>query len=148
MAHISRKGDLDQLIRIRREMELLIRDALGNTALQREAPEQTPTVDILETSEDIRLEVELPGVKKKDIHAYITRDTVIVEAVKKDERLTGLNSYHHLERFFGKFHRIIEIPAICNTQEVKAKYKNGVLSICIPKIKERRGKRMRVEIEE
>ena len=147
MARTSGKEDFDQLVQIRREMELLIRDVLGDSPHQREAPAQTPTVDILETSKNIRLEIELPGVAKKDIRAFITRDTVIVEAEKKDERPPELRSYHHLERFFGKFRRVIEIPSICNTQEVKAEYKNGVLRISMPRIQERRGKRVRIEIE-
>ncbi len=108
-----------------------------------------PPVDIYECSNLIYIEVELPGVKKNDISLTLQGGTLQIEAPKQNEEKERVKRDHIcIERNFGTIRRRVDIKWACDTNRIKASIKNGLLTITIPKIEDRRGKVKKIEIEE
>ncbi|OYW21135.1 MAG: hypothetical protein B7Z55_06145 [Planctomycetales bacterium 12-60-4] len=93
----------------------------------------TPKLDLSETNEEFHLSVELPGMTEKDIEVELLDEGVKIHGEKKDERETKEHDFHRTERTFGMFERIVPLPKPINREGVKATFKNGVLSVELPK---------------
>lgn len=108
-----------------------------------------PPVDIYECSNLIHIEIEVPGVKKNNISLTLEGGALQIEAVKQNED-KGETKKNHIcmERSFGTIKRRIDLKWACDTNRVKAVLKNGLLTITIPKIEDRRGRVKKIEIEE
>lgn len=108
---------------------------------------QIPNVDIFSTSGKLVIEVEMPGVRKEDVEIVLTGGTIAVKALKfecfEDNRI----NYVCMERVFGKVFREIDIPFTVDTSKLQAVYKNGVLTITVPRIKDKRSASRRIPIE-
>jgi HSP20 family protein len=94
-----------------------------------------PKLDVSETDTAIHVSAELPGVKQEEIDVEIHADTLRVSGEKKDERVVNEHNFHSVERRFGRFDRVITLPAEVDTQNAEATFKDGVLSINLPKVK-------------
>jgi HSP20 family protein len=108
-------------------------------------------VDIYETKDFLRVEVELPGVKKEDLEVYTIGDRLFVHALKREELLAEAASQRReflcMEREFGEFKREIELSVSCNVSAGKARMEDGVLIVEFPKLADRRGQRIDLPIE-
>ena len=107
----------------------------------------TPQLDIYSKAESIVIEVELPGVKLKDIDLSFTKGTLIVKGHKYESLDEDTGNYICMERGYGKFYRSIEMPYPVNSRNIKAFYSNGILSIEAEKIEDKRGLPKKIEIE-
>jgi len=92
-----------------------------------------PSIDVREGDADIVVKAELPGMEEKDIDVLLTEDTLTIKGEKKEEKEDKEKNYYHLERTYGAFHRVIPLPAEVDSNKVDATFKNGVLSIVLPK---------------
>lgn len=92
-----------------------------------------PDTDVADSGKEIKVTVELPGMDEKDIDVALTRDSLTIRGEKKDETIEEGGSYHRMERVYGFFNRSIPLPVEVNVDGARASYKNGVLSIIIPK---------------
>jgi HSP20 family protein len=103
-------------------------------------------LDIFETDAEILIEVELPGVTQEEIELSVLRDVLVIEGAKP--RREGGQGREHIcmERSYGRFRRIIEIPGAGDTRSIQAHLAEGVLRIRLPKIEDRRGQRRKVAI--
>ncbi len=91
----------------------------------------------------------MPGVKKNDISLTLQGGTLQIEAPKQNEEKERVKRDHIcIERNFGTIRRRVDIKWACDTNRIKASIKNGLLTITIPKIEDRRGKVKKIEIEE
>ncbi len=106
-----------------------------------------PDIDMYSTTEELTLEVEMPGVKKEDIELYIHKNTLKLTALKAEAVEDKKTNYVCLERVFGRLYRSVEIPFPVNTSLIKATYKNGVLTIVIPRVEDKRSYKKSVPIE-
>lgn len=105
-------------------------------------------IDVFENAENIFIEAELPGVGKNSVKVSIGESGIVIEGEKAGVRDESENvKYLCIERSFGKFRRSVEIPTAADMSKVRARYREGVLLITIPKVKEQRRKNMKVEIE-
>jgi HSP20 family protein len=99
-----------------------------------------PNVDICETADGVTIRVELPGIEPSDIRVTIQDSTLRVQGVKREPMIALERiSYHCLERRYGKFDRQINIDQIIDAARASATLVNGVLSIEIPRMANRRG---------
>lgn len=98
------------------------------------AGEWLPSIDLSETDNEVQIKAELPGLKKEDIQVDITGNLLTISGEKKEEKEEERGNYHSKERFFGKFERRMRLPTEVKSEEIKAVYKDGVLSITAPKI--------------
>lgn len=90
--------------------------------------------EVEETSKDILVRLEVPGLKKEDLHLTIDGNLLYVTGEKHIERESFDSTYHVMERAYGTFQRVIPLPRNVNTDKTEAEYKNGVLKIRLPKI--------------
>jgi len=110
-----------------------------------------PLVDIYETKDQLRIDVELPGVQKKDIEVYTIGSRLYIRAFRREELEAESEGQPRrflcLEREFGEFYREVELLVACNTSQGKARFSGGVLAIELPKVADRRGSRRDLPVE-
>jgi HSP20 family protein len=105
-----------------------------------------PVADLYETKDDLVVSLELPGVREKDVMVSITGDLVTVRGERKFDREIKNESYHRLERAFGKFERNLQLPMPVQADKVKATYRDGMLEIKLPKVEEVKPKEIKIDI--
>lgn len=108
----------------------------------------SPTVDIEESDESYLVKADLPGVKKDDIEVAFDNGVLSIRGEKKEERETGEKGgkRHRTERFSGQFARYFTIPTAIRPDAIDARYKDGVLSLLIPKAEEAKPKSIEVKV--
>jgi HSP20 family protein len=107
-----------------------------------------PAVDVHETKDDFVLTFDVPGVSEKDVHISITGDLLTVKGERRFEReSTGEEStYHRVERLYGKFERSVQLPTMVKTDKVKASYRDGVLTVTLPKAEEVKPREIKIDL--
>lgn len=96
----------------------------------------SPQVDIVDNEKEIKVSVELPGLDEKDIDVSLSRDTLTISGEKRQEKEDKGKNYYRMERSYGSFKRAIPIPCEVKAEAIEATFKNGVLSIVLPKASE------------
>jgi HSP20 family protein len=89
--------------------------------------------EVEETAKDILVRVELPGLEKEDCHVSIEGNLLYMSGEKRIERETGDSTYHVMERAYGSFQRTIPLPRNVDADKAEASYRNGVLTVRVPK---------------
>jgi HSP20 family protein len=105
-----------------------------------------PSVDMHETKDDLVLRVELPGVREKDVTVSITGDLLTIRGERRWEDESKDQKFLHVERVYGQFERLIQLPMAVQADKVKAGYRDGVLEITLPKAEELKPREIKVEI--
>lgn len=90
--------------------------------------------EVEETGKEILVRIELPGMDKEDCHISIEGNMLYVSGEKRYERETHDSTYHLMERAYGSFQRAIPLPRNVDTDKAEAHYKNGVLTVRLPKV--------------
>jgi HSP20 family protein len=93
----------------------------------------SPAVDIVETQDALLLKADLPDVKLEDIDVRVENQTLTVSGKRRFEKEEKVKGYHRIERSYGDFVRSFTIPQTVDTEKVAADYKNGVLTVSLPK---------------
>lgn len=106
-----------------------------------------PNVDIFSTRSEVIIEVELPGVRKEDIDVAIAKNTITLRAIKLECVEEEKVNYVCMERAFGKVFRAIELPCPVDTARIRAVYKNGILTISVPRVEDKRSNTKKIPIE-
>jgi HSP20 family protein len=117
-------------------------DATGNAMLLAQ-----PRMDIDDTGNEIRVTVELPGVSEGDVQITLDDDMLIIAGEKRDEREVDDRDVRLVERVFGQFRRAIQLPFSPNPDQVDASFRDGVLTITIPKNAEQQSKQRKIEVK-
>jgi len=147
MGTISRDS-YERILLIKREMERLIREFSGlDTELLNDANNINIPIDIFEVKDEVFVQAEIPGVRDGDIKVYVSRNKIFIEGVKPDSTREDKANYIWMERPYGNLRRIIELPQACDTRTINATYKNGVLTLRLKRIEERRGEKREVAIK-
>ncbi len=111
--------------------------------------EWLPSFDVFETKDTLIVKVEAPGMTKKDLTAAFQGHKLIVSGEKKKPKTEQpINGYLCMERSFGKFTRSIYIDQAVDLAKADAQIGQGVLTITIPKLQDRRGSKIRLKIKE
>jgi HSP20 family protein len=105
----------------------------------------TPAVNEKVDEKGYYLEIDLPGVKKENIEISVNDGILTISGERKLERKEEKENYTRIESFFGRFERSFKLPADANTDEIEAKYKDGVLKLFIPKRQKPEGKRIEIK---
>ena len=105
----------------------------------------SPSDDISETDGSVMVKVDLPGLDPKDIDIDITGDTLTLRGEKKTEEEKKEERYYCRERYYGSFQRSFRLSAGVQSDKVEAKFKNGILTIDIPKSEESKQKKIEIK---
>lgn len=92
-----------------------------------------PQVDVYEDDQNIRVKADLPGLEPKDIDVRVDNGVLTIQGERKWSEEKKKENYHRVERAYGSFTRSFMLPDYADTDKVEAKFKNGVLEVCIPK---------------
>jgi len=111
------------------------------------AGECTPAVDVYETDERVEILVDVPGVDPRSVRIIVKGSSVLIAGEKAPRRGRRDSTFHLVERGFGRFARVVRLSAPCDTSRARATLVNGELRVTVPKIPERRGRRLVVTVE-
>lgn len=130
-----------EIERIRREFDRLMEELMP-----REEGERVfaPVVDVYETDQELVVKAELPGVKKENVEVTIRDNALHIRGEKKEEKEEKTETYHRVERVYGKFERVIPLPTDVKVEAAKAEFKDGVLEIRIPKAEGSKEKKIEI----
>ncbi len=140
----------------RNEIQDFFRDAMedffstgwGIAPWLRKEWDMGPAIDISENDKEYRVEVELPGLKKDDLDVTIDNGRLQISGERQTEDKEEKENYLRVERSTGAFSRTIPLPATVNEDEAEAGYKDGVLTVRLPKTPEARGKKIDISTSE
>jgi HSP20 family protein len=107
----------------------------------------TPAVDITEKDDEYLVKVELPGVEKNDVQITLESNILTVKGEKKQEKEEKGENYHRMERSYGSFQRSFTLPTTVKSDKIDASFKDGVLSIRLPKSEEAKPKLIEVKVK-
>jgi HSP20 family protein len=106
-----------------------------------------PAVDMHETANDLVLKVEMPGVRDKDVSVSITGDLLTIKGERRWSEDEGRDQKPlHVERVYGQFERVIQLPLAVQGDKVKATYRDGVLEITLPKAESLKPREVTIDI--
>ncbi len=132
----NREEMADPFLAIRREIDRLFDEftrgfptVFGTTS----ATALLPEVDLTEDERSYRVTVELPGVDPKDVQVELRGDVLVIRGEKRDEHEEKGENRHLVERRFGRFERMIRLPAEVDVEQAEAVFDKGVLRITLPK---------------
>ena len=106
-----------------------------------------PVVDMFSTSDSIVIEVELPGVRKEEIEINFMRNLLTIMALKYECFSARRINFVCMERSFGRFCKVIELNQPVDSAGIKAVYRDGILTITLPNVEDRRGVSKKIPIE-
>lgn len=147
MTYLTRKP-IGNLFNLHNEMGRLFGDLLSSqdNDVNTETTSWTPTVDIAETENSYEIQVELPGVTEKDVNISVTDNLLTIKGEKHAEEKTEDKNLHRVERRYGSFQRSFTLPRLVNTSDIKAGFKDGILSLTIPKAEEAKPKEIQISV--
>ena len=105
-----------------------------------------PSVDIFETDNELVLKADVPGIDRKDIDIQLENGTLTLKGERKFEREENNKGFHRLERSYGSFTRYFTVPETVDTENVRAEYQNGVLTVTLPKKEVAKPKAIKVQV--
>lgn len=92
-----------------------------------------PHVDVAENDKEVKITAELPGLSEQDVEVSLSSDVLTISGEKKHEKEDKGENYYRMERSYGSFQRAISLPAEVQSDKVDATFKNGVLTVTLPK---------------
>ena len=104
-----------------------------------------PSLDVSEDEQAVRVRAELPGISPEHIHVEVNEDVLTLRGEKKEEKAEEDKGCRWTERRYGSFSRSIRLPGHVNRGKVQAHYKDGILTIELPKTEEAKPKQIKVE---
>ncbi len=137
-----------ELSSLRREMDRLWENFFGERPFARIwEREWAPSLDMSETKDNYVVKAEVPGIDAKDIDISLTGDVLTIKGEKKQEKEEKEEDYHLIERGYGSFSRSVRLPVEVESSKIKASYKNGILSITLPKSEKVKAKEVKIKVE-
>ena len=135
MTYLTTRRPMRNLFSLHNEMGRIFGDAFGSQEGGTDTEETSwiPTVDIAETENGYEIRAERPGVSEDDVNVSVTDNLLTVKGEKRQEAETEGKNYHRVERRYGSFQRRFTLPSEVATDDIKAEFTDGVLTLSIPK---------------
>ena len=105
-----------------------------------------PALDVHEDADNFNIRVELPGLKREDIGVSLQDGALVISGERQSEKVEEGVEVHRQERYCGKFQRVLTLPAPVAADKVKAQYKDGILTVTLPKTEEAKPKQIDVSV--
>ena len=141
-----------ELERIRREMDQLWGGFHAEKPMRKTEGgvfgEWFPEFDLSETKDALVVKAEVPGISPKDINISLFDNTLTIKGEKRQQMDEKNENYHYVGRSYGTFARAIPLPREVEGDKVKASYKDGVLTILLPKSAQAKEKEIQIKIEQ
>ncbi len=105
-----------------------------------------PPIDLSETDATIQARPDLPGVEPKEIDIQVSGNQLTIAGERKEEKEEKGELYHRIERRCGRFSRSVSLPCSVDEDKIDATYRDGVLSITLPKTEAAKAKKIKVKV--
>lgn len=102
------------------------------------------TIDVYRTDDDIVVQSTIAGAKRDDIDINVTQDMITIKGSRVPEERVNQSSYDHRELYWGSFSRAVILPEDVDPEGARADYKNGILTIRLPKLSKSRSKKIKI----
>ena len=129
---------------LQNEVERVFRDMLGVPDSPATAGAFAPALDVEETEDEFNLVVELPGVSPEDVDITLEESVLTISGERLFDEQKSMDSFRRVERAYGRFHRAVRLPDRVAPDRVVADYKDGLLTISVPKAEESKPRRIEV----
>ena len=106
-----------------------------------------PALDVYEDKDNFVLKAEMPGMRKEDIDISLHEGVVTISGERKEEEKKEESDVYRSERFFGRFQRSFTLPTPVNAEKVAASYKDGILTLTLPKAEEAKPKEIPISVK-
>ena len=107
----------------------------------------TPLCDIYETNKELVLKMELPEMKKEDVHVTIENNLLTIRGERKFDEKVEREDFHRIERHYGEFLRTFTLPTFVEGKKICAEFKDGLLTVTLPKNTEAILKQIEVKVK-
>jgi len=104
-----------------------------------------PALDLYEDNENIIVRAELPGMNKQDIDVSLHENIITISGERRNEKKYEASETSRQERVFGRFTRSLSLPKVVNASKVTASYKDGVLTVTLPKAEEAKPRQIEIQ---
>jgi HSP20 family protein len=142
------RTNFEQLFDLRDELDRLFETPFGELGrASRLFNNWAPAVDLYEDKDSFIVKAELPGMKREDIEVSLHEGMLTLAGERKSEEKTDNADTHRTERFFGRFQRSLTLPKAVKTDKVAAQYRDGVLTVTLPKSEEVKPKQIEVNVK-
>lgn len=141
---LTRWDPFREMVTMRRAMDRLMENALPEQG-DWQVPEWSLALDVVENADDFVIKASLPGVKPEDIDVTYSKGMLTIKGEIKDESQSEQGQYHLRERRYGSFTRTITLPTSVKSEEIAADYKDGILTLRLPKMEEIKPKRIQIQ---
>lgn len=140
------RGNWPELSRIRSEINRIFEDPFSMSWPSTSLYEGwAPPVDIFEDNDKYIVKAEVPGMRKEDLNVSLDGNTLNISGERKAEEEKREGESYRSERYFGHFQRSVTLPMAVKAEKIEASYKDGVLSIQLPKSEEAKPKQIQVK---
>jgi len=138
---------VEQLSTLREEINRLFDSPFGELTRHMELFNGwTPALDVYEDKDNLIVKAELPGMKREEIDISFHDGTLTITGERKYEEKNEDAETYRAERFFGKFHRTLALPKPVQSDKATATYKDGILTVTLPKTEEAKPKQIQVNV--
>ena len=144
---LSNWGPFDQLTNLREEINRLFDLPYGETGRESEFFGWAPPMDLYEDNNNLVVKAEVPGLKKEEIDITLHEGSLVISGERKTESQEGDGDASRSERYFGRFQRALELPKPVDPNKVTATYKDGILTVTLPKTEESKPKQITVKAD-
>ena len=107
----------------------------------------SPRVDVYQTDTEVIMKAEIPGVTKEDLNVYVDENSIRLSGQSKRTNDFKDENIYRTERYYGSFSRTVPLPVEIKSQEARAEYRDGILSIVAPKVEPTKTKGKKIDIQ-
>lgn len=141
---VSRWDPFRELHTLQDRMNRLFEEASRGGRDHPDAAAWSPAVDIYESEREIVVSAELPGLARDEIALSLDQNVLTLHGARAFEKAKGESRYHRIERSYGSFTRTFTIPATVDDDAIRADFKDGVLTIVLPKVENNEKRQIRI----
>ncbi len=141
------------LMKMQRELNRVFDDFFEGGSMMRRPSMLTdtmpfePRMDLSETADEFKITADVPGMSEDDIDITVSDDTLIINGERSESTEEEEENYFRRERSYGMFHRRVPLPDNVERDNIDAIFKNGVLTINVPKTEEARSNWRKIEVK-
>jgi HSP20 family protein len=146
MATIARLEPFRGLSTLQDQFNRLFNESLRHTPEESAWTTWAPAVDIYETPDELVVKADLPEVNEKDIDVRVENNLLTICGERKFEKSVPEENFLRIERTYGSFSRSFSLPNTVNAEAIGAEYKNGVLTVTLPKREESKPRQVKVTV--
>jgi HSP20 family protein len=146
MSTIARIQPFRGFATLQDQMNRLFDETFRNRGEESALTTWAPAVDIYETPNELVVKADLPDMNEKDLDVRVENNLLSIRGERKFEKSVSEDNYLRVERTYGSFSRSFSLPNTVDAEAIQAEYKNGVLTVTLPKREESKPRQVRVNV--